>query len=212
MQTATAYKNTAKATARPERPGSFKSTKKTPLQARNYVRDANGLENEERVLAAFHEAGRDVVESERSEDIRYDIDAYIDGVPVSIKTQNAGVRYGHIYVELTTQQRPFYKWEDCDHAFCDREFPTYLGELDHTWGPAWWFTGKAQRYVISQKVDGRRRIRVYTKAALTAYIKQKGFDRVMGLSGPVLRGQNGLNTVCGYMKVDEVPYVEELWI
>jgi hypothetical protein len=197
-----------------QRPGTFKSAKDCPIQAKHYRRNEEGLVNEERVLAALCGMGKDVMESERSEDIRFDIDAYIDGVPISIKTQDAGVAYGHIYVELCTQITPFRAWEDHDLAFVTKVFPRGMRSFDpEQWGPAWYLTGTAQKYYISQNLGEQgRRVRIYSKATIAAYIRQKGFDRVCGLSAKVLQAQSFKNTVCGYMPVDAVPFEDEFLI
>lgn len=186
--------------------------KPTPRQARHYTRNAEGIDNETRVFQAFSDAGSSVRESSESENITLDIDGYFDDVPVSIKTQDAGVYHGHIYVELTTQIRPFYTWKPEDLAFVSGIFPGYLSPFGtDIYGPAWYYTGKAEQYVISQKFPEGRRIRVYDKAAIADYVKANGFVRVLGLSRKILESENGRNSICGYMEVSKVPFIRELW-
>jgi hypothetical protein len=198
-----------KATERPGKGPRFAND--CDRRARNYIRDEEGLVNEGRVLRAFYDRGRDVLQSEAEDDIERDIDAYIDGVATSVKTQDTGVRFGHIYVELATEQGPVKVWEEADRALVSSVFPENL-HFGASWRPAWFFTGAGSRYAISQRLPDKRRVRVYEKPTISAYIQQKGFDRVCGLSWPRLQSQNGFNTVCGFLPVDAVPYIEEFFI
>lgn len=79
-----------------------------------------------------------------------DIDCWVDGVPVSIKTQSTAARTGNLVFELEV------KWRD-------------TGE----WGKSWYYNSKADYYLF-QVTDNVYRI---YKQHLLDYVDLAGFDR-----------------------------------
>ena len=98
------------------------------------------------------------------ENIEQDIDLWVDGVPVSIKTQHKGVETGNYSFELEQQLRSG-KWVK-DHGF---------------------WCSKAQTYLI---IQGDHMYRL-SKASVCEYVKKHGWDRVVTLSQSFKEGQEG---------------------
>jgi hypothetical protein len=60
----------------------------------------HGLESEDEVIEYFERAGHAVHRSTRTEDMRMDIDIYVDGVPFSLKSQPQALKYGTFILSL----------------------------------------------------------------------------------------------------------------
>jgi uncharacterized protein YceK len=163
---------------------------------RPYQYHLGGLRDEERILEHLRSLGHDVTPSEALEDITQDIDMYLDGISTSIKAQHSGLKYGNIYLELTTQHWSSTPW-------C-QPWLTYLASLDmpkgwspEGWYPSWGLTGQAQQYLILQG----QKATLYNKGTLNAWVEQKGFIRIRGLSAKTLETQGGRDTICGFIEL-----------
>ena len=193
----------------------FDKTTKATQKKRSYDYDTEGLKDEELVLNYLHGYGHEVLESEAMEDITLDIDAYLNGVATSIKAQHAGVSinrrtgkpYNNIYFELCSQHYSSHAWDDSLRSKMSRwDVPKRCRDFSYsTYNPSWFLTGGAQQYLILQG----DRLRMYLKSDVEAVVFNQGFVRVLGLSQAVLKTQRGKNTICGYLAIDDVPYVAE---
>jgi hypothetical protein len=185
-----------------KKPSKLKSGDRAPS---GYYYDPKGIEGEDRVKSYLASIGKDVKDSDVLEDIRYDIDCYVNGVSTSIKCEHDGAKYGHIYMELVTQVNTRTPWSDDALALVSSVIPKDLGFSTDTWYPAWLLTGKAEQYAILQG----DRLRLYYKPDIMAAIHEGNFVHVKGLGWKRLQTQNGLNTVCVFLKADGVPIRRE---
>lgn len=169
-----------------------------------------GLEQEERVLAFLASKGFTVKPATKEEQFQ-DIDLWLDGVPTSIKAENDGLRYGDIYFELVTERGRADVSEPLDQDTKDRikkwaekAVRTHKFTDLSTFYMSWFFTGKAEQYLILQG----DRLRLYRKSEILDYMDLKGPDKVLGLSLYRLSTQGGKNTICAFIKSDAIRYSE----
>ena len=115
---------------------------------------ARGLADED-LVKGFLRTKYEVEESTADENIKLDIDAYVKGVPVSIKCMNARTPKNFAF-ELQVQNA--------------------RGE----WNDSWFHNGKAKKYIIWHR--GMDTIFGLDKSKVLNYIKTHDFDRKTGLS------------------------------
>ena len=148
----------------------------------------NGLAEEKRVIEFLKTKFADVQPSTKQQNMIEDIDCFVDGVSVSVKAEHDGLRYGNVYFELENQITATQQWE-----------------LD-----GWYYTGKAEKYVIIQGQE----IRLYDKKAIKDHVEANGWLRVLPLSWKRKASQGGsyrtMDTRCGYLDRNKVPY-EQSW-
>lgn len=147
---------------------------------------AQGLKDEEMVIAWLKFKGYKVESSTREENIHQDIDCYINGVPTSIKAQHAGVKYGNIYMELKAQLTSSKQWVS-----------------------SWFENGQAEQYLILQG----KTLRLYKKADLLKHVAEIGWSHTRTLSAQVKATQGGTyrfsNALLGFLKPSDVTH--KLW-
>ncbi len=171
-----------------------------------YVLHSGGIRDQQRVMKYLSTLGT-VTEATEHEDRRLDIDCWFNGEAVSIKAQHAGLQYNNICMELATfhHNQP---WEPSDLLAFQRAVTTMAAVKRYqTRGaaPSWYYTGTATVYAILQG----SRLRLYRKTAIQQYEQQHNFLRVCGLSVALLRSQSGVNSFCGYLCADSVPFEAE---
>lgn len=176
---------------------------------------ARGAIAEKAVKASLAAQGFEITPSTKSENRDLDIDCYINDVPLSIKAEHAGVRYGDIYFELFQQLT--------SHSGClssrrllkqlastnKPDYDSVLQQLLQTgsWEDGWWYSGKAQLYAILQGQD----IRLYLKEHLVRHWNAHGWRKVRSLSSHTKSYLGGkyryCNSVCGFIKPADVQCV-----
>jgi hypothetical protein len=106
-----------------------------------------------------------VTPASTEENIHDDIDCWIDGVGVSIKTQHSGKKTGNIVMELKVKQRGTGVWED-----------------------SWFHNGKAVYYLITV---GDKTYRIYADK-LKEWLAIHGFDRTTQNSAATVANQSAI--------------------
>lgn len=96
-----------------------------------------GLKDEAKVIDGLKADGYDVQPSTRDENRLEDIDCWIDGKSFSIKAEHKGLDYGNIYFELENQITATGEWVK----------------------DGWYYTGKAEFYLIYQGNEVRSTLR-----------------------------------------------------
>lgn len=169
-----------------------------------------GLDEEYRVLAFLESKGFTVKDATKKEQF-LDIDCYLDGVATSIKAEHDGAKYGDIYFELASQKgsAKFLRTLDLTEFITIQTWASKAKRqnvpsdlLDYF--SAWFFTGKAEQYLILQG----DRLRLYRKSDILYYMNKLGPDKVLGLSPYRLQTQGGKNTICAFIKSDAVRFSE----
>jgi hypothetical protein len=171
-----------------------------------------GLDDERKVKSFLLRQGYSVEDSTRKDNKDLDIDAIVGGIPVSIKSSHAGVKYGHIGFELIVQLSKFGvcpETEDilADPAVFDMNKVNKLRALK-SWQDSWFYSGKASVYLFYQG----DKLRAYHKQNLIDYIEANGFDRIAPLSYNAKVNQRKgrhyhANAVCGYLNYDRVTHI-----
>lgn len=166
---------------------------------RYYTLDQRGLDTEQAVLDFWRGLGLAARPSCKRDNIKHDIDVYVADVAVSVKAEHAGVRYGHVYVELATEIPNGQEWSDDGRALAERLTGSKLGGY---W-PGWFFSGQATMYAIVQASD----LLLYGKSQLRKHLERGGCVHTRGLSRKVRATQTGRDTICAYMNRAELqPY------
>lgn len=165
-----------------------------------------GLDNEVKVLTFLADLGTfdQIVVCDAIEDQVADIDLILDGIPTSIKCMHEGEKWGNTYFELVTQRYQPKRLESFEHDRLNGWLKGRLGHLhftDPSWFAGWFFSGKAQQYLIWQGET----LRLYSKADIEDFLTVNGFLKVLPLSYKVLQTQGGKNTVCGFVNTAELP-------
>jgi hypothetical protein len=141
----------------------------------------SGLEAEERIRHYLTAIGVEWQPSSRREDTRWDIDLWVDGRAWSIKRQDAGLRYGHVYFELEAQRT-----------------------CDGVWVPSWYHNSRAAVYAIVQGDT----LRCYESIDIRDYVDLNGWERTRTLSAKTRRYQGGnyvfQDARCGFIPFDAV--------
>lgn len=167
-----------------------------PVAARHYQYDQSGFLAEDRIFAYLSAKGLKISHSTPEDDKRNDIDLYLDGPHgrrnISIKAQETGLKYGHVYFEIATQIRAGREWRPGDRALAEK---LYGGGSLVGYEPAWFFTGKAEHYMILQGDD----LSIYDKRTIRHILETQGAARCCGLSWAVLKGQSGRDSICAYL-------------
>jgi hypothetical protein len=170
-----------------------------------------GLDDERKVKSFLLRKGYLVEDSTRKDNKDLDIDCYVGGIPTSIKSSHAGVKYGHIGFELCVQLSKFGVCSEteailADPAAFDMNTVSKLRALK-SWQDSWFYSGKATVYLFYQG----DKLRAYHKQNVIDYTEANGFDRIRPLSyGTKTSQKNGKhyhsNAVCGYLKYDRVTH------
>lgn len=143
----------------------------------------HGLNAEARVTQYFKSAGYEVLRSSKRDNIEFDIDLIISNkyseMSVSVKRQDDGLKYGHVYFELWEGMEP----NKIKGGGWNGKRLTFVGDR---WilvlkRPSWLDTGRADLYAI---VQGDELILIYkdTVTALVRNALDSGRARVLELS------------------------------
>lgn len=169
---------------------------------------ASGLADEKLVKEYCSQVlGWTVRDSTREENVFQDIDAWVNGKPVSIKAEHSGLKYGNIYFELAQHLTEF---QDCQESarILDRKELTVshvrdLVELG-SWEYSWFYNSKANYYFILQGDI----LRIYSKADLQKHIQDIGFSHLRPLTQRRKDYQGGTfrycNAICGFLPITAV--------
>lgn len=106
------------------------------------------------------------IDSAKSANIFFDIDCYLDGHAISIKTQHTCSKTGNLAFELEV-------------------FDTKMG----IWKPSWFFNGRADYYAV---LVGRDLYLIH-KPNLVEYVQVYGWDKVVTLSNHTKEKQRAGN-------------------
>jgi hypothetical protein len=168
-----------------------------------------GLSDEAKVISHFKNIGFDIRYSTQNENKYEDIDVYINGVSVSIKTQHRGLIHQDISFELVNHLT---RKQDClitaELLSTNNIQFTDIKKLlkAKSWEKGWFYTGKAEYYLIYQG----DRIRQYRKQDVIDYIEEKSWVKVRPLTAYTRSYLGGTyrhcNTICGYLKWGEVKH------
>ena len=177
--------------------------------ARRQQQYDKGLADEAKVIGWLKAQGYQVVPSTAQENKEDDIDIWVNGHGISIKSQHKGARYRNIGLELcsllTTKSTCKVSQKVLLNGLKD------LGTIDHliatgSWEPGWFSTGRATKYLFYQG----NQMRLYTKASIKAYVDSKGFLRLRPLTEETKSYLGGYyrhcNTICGYLTWGDVPH------
>lgn len=172
-----------------------------------------GLKDEAFVKAHLTSTGRKVVQSTMEEDKFQDIDCYVDGVAVSIKTQRSAVKYGTIGFELTQQLTERADCATTRAILANREISLNdikRLEASGSWEKSWFYNGKAEEYYI---YTGEV-LRIYRKVDILDHIEKYGYKRVRALRAETKATQGGkyryCNAISGYLDIRAVKNRAEL--
>ena len=168
-----------------------------------------GLSDELKVIEFLRAQGYTVETSSREDNIKNDIDCWVNGKPTSIKSQHKGVWFRNIGFELanhlTTQA-------NC--GLTKKILGTgsiSIADVDSlissgSWEPGWMSTGTATNYLFYQGGN----IRLYTKESIKRYVATNGWLRVRPLTEDTRSYLGGFyrhcNTICAYLQWDCVPH------
>jgi hypothetical protein len=166
----------------------------------------SGFENEKRVIEFMRSRYYKIDKATVYEDRALDIDIWVyrkeERVPVSLKAQHAGLRFGNVYFELATQIPNPNSWQDADLALAQK----LTGRSLEGYYPSWFFTGKAQLYGITQGQD----LLFYDKESVRSHLEIKGCARCRGLTKAVLATQSGKDTICAFVERVALPLKSKL--
>jgi hypothetical protein len=136
-----------------------------------------------------------------------DIDCIVNGVPISIKAQHAGVAYGNIYFELSQQLTSAKDCQMTRDVLAQKTInQSDLSRLESVgaWEPSWYYTGKAEVYCIYQG----DLLRIYRKADIIAHVAAQGWLRIRPLSAKRTNYLGGTyrycNAACGYLSTKAI--------
>lgn len=137
-----------------------------------------GERGEQLITEILTRLGHKVTPSTLRENIDYDIDAYVDGVPTSFKTHQK--KYSHLGFLFETKR--------------------YSKKQD-SWYASWYYTGRATQYIVLKpREDGTAELFLLKKEDVQHYEQTRGWDNIRNLLPETLREQaqhNQSNTVCG---------------
>ena len=171
---------------------------------------AAGLSDERLVKDFLRAKGMLVVEPSRDQDMFDDVDAFVNGVAVSIKAQHTGLAYGNICFELAQQLTSHQDCPETKKIITDKNLsPETLDKLVAlgSWETSWYQNGKAALYYIYQGT----RLHVYTKASIQSYVAAHGWLRLRPLSRSRSAYLGGAyrycNSVCGFLDTQSIPHL-----
>ncbi len=168
-----------------------------------------GLADETKVIGFLRNQGYQVERSTHEENVKQDIDCWVNGKPTSIKSQHKGVSFRNIGFELANQLTT-----KADCAVTSNLLASGLttlldvGTLISTgsWESSWWDNGTATNYLFYQGST----LRLYTKESLKRFIAANGFLRIRALTEDTASYLGGryrhCNSICGYLCWDCVPH------
>lgn len=165
---------------------------------------AKGKKDEEVVISHLRSQGYTIERPTEYQDRREDTDCFIvlsDGnrLAVSIKSQQAGVKYGHIYFELYQQVKPEYRVK-------------FQCTPRNTWIKSNHFTGKHDVYAIYQG----DKIYLMYRDTVDEYVAKYGWLHIKGLSKyrkDALSAQAGYyfqDSKCGFLPNNVLEYFHVL--
>lgn len=172
-----------------------------------------GLQDEATVKTHLRNTGRLVTASTKEQDMFDDVDCFVDGVAVSIKSQRAGVKYGNVGLELS-QHLTTHEGCATTRAILSNKDITVKDiarlEAVGSWSSSWFINGKAEEYYIySGEV-----LRKYKKVDILTYIAKAGYLRIRPLKPETKTSQGGryryCNALSGYFQYNAVPHTKEL--
>jgi hypothetical protein len=139
-----------------------------------------GLRQEARVIDALQKNFKTVRKSSPREDKFLDIDVWVDGLPLSIKSQPACLRTGNLAFEL-------------------KVLDAVSGKLE----PSWYYKGKARGYLFLVGEE----LFVINKDRLDSFVRKFGWDKIKTLSPKVreeqkLLGHRHLDSECGLLNLE----------
>lgn len=144
-----------------------------------------GLRDEKYVINWLIEMGWTVTPSSRYENQKQDVDCFVDGVPVSIKTQHKALETGNLCFELATLTRGTTR-EGTQILKLQTGTRKVLYRVPKgEWKDSWLLTGEATHYVFYVG-DTLYQIK---KEQLIEYIDIYGFKRYTQLS-PAIKADN----------------------
>jgi uncharacterized protein (UPF0297 family) len=170
---------------------------------------AAGLADEKLVKQYLTSKGLDVKEPTKDEDRFQDIDCHVNGIPSSIKSEQAGAKYGNIYFELAQQLTSHVGCEYTKSVLnTNRLTQQDIDDLVEykSWEASWYVNGTALVYYIYQG----DKLYVYRKQDIQAYVAKNGWLRIKTLSS-YRKGYLGdsyrySNSACGFLNVDDVKH------
>lgn len=146
-----------------------------------------GLADERLVIEFMKQQGFEVTDSTDNENKTKDIDCYIDGIPTSIKAQHKGLKYNNIYFELEQQLTS-----------------------TKNWVPSWYYTSRAEQYLILQG----NTLRLYKKDDIKKHATEIGWSHTRRLSPEAKSTQGGSYRYCdarlGFLKPTDVEH--SVWV
>ncbi|MBW4558451.1 MAG: hypothetical protein KME59_21500 [Trichormus sp. ATA11-4-KO1] len=171
-----------------------------------------GLSDERKVMDFLRGQGYNVKPASSQENKKEDIDCWVNGKPVSIKSSHKGAKFKNIGLELANQLTSRVACRDTEYIL--GKLSISLLDVDTlidtgSWEPGWYATGKATNYLFYQEHE----LRLYTKKSIENYVNSKGFLRVRQLSDACKSYLGGryryCNTICGYLHWNVIPH--RLW-
>lgn len=174
-----------------------------------------GLADEQTVKTHLKNTGRLVTASTVDQDRFEDIDCFVDGVAVSIKSQRAGVKYGNVGLELSQHLTSHEGCATTRVVLANKDITVKdIARLEATgsWTTSWFINGKAEEYYIySGEV-----LRIYKKVDILAYVAKNGYLRIRPLKPETKTTQGGkyrfCNALSGYFQYNTIPHRKELVI
>lgn len=171
-----------------------------------------GLADERLVKAHLTRSGKEVIPSTKEEDMFFDVDCYVNGVPTSIKSTHSAAKYGTIGLELISQLTEKQGCATSKSILANKELTMNdVKRLTATgnWLESWWYNGKAEHYCF---YIGEV-LRTYRKVDIQEYINNHGYTRIRPLKAETAKSQGGkyrfCNAVSIYLPLAKVPYISK---
>lgn len=169
---------------------------------------SKGLADEQKVIELLRSQGYEVNPSSQEDNKELDIDCYVNGKSVSIKSNHKGVWFKHICFELANHLT---SRADCEVTKKTIDNLQSLEDVQRllqlpSWESGWYYTGQASNYLFYQG----NKLRLYTKKSIESYVAANGFLRIRPLtedSRSYLGGRyRHCNTISGYLDWNSVPH------
>lgn len=173
-----------------------------------------GISEEASIKEYLRNTGRLVTESTKEENMFQDIDCFVNGRSVSIKTMHAGAKYGNIGMELMSLLTVHQDCQASSDILANKVLTMEsCRSLYNTgnWELGWYPNGKAEDYYI---LIGEV-LRIYRKEDIQAHLANNKFLRICGLKKETKANQGGkyryCNTISGYLNYNSVIHSKELF-
>jgi hypothetical protein len=169
---------------------------------------AKGLADEAKVIEFLKTQGYEVNPSCFEDNKNRDIDCYVNGKSVSIKSNHKGVQFRHICFELINQLTTYKNDEESRVTLSKVPTMDDVNRLRATnaWEPGWYYTGEAANYLFYQG----DKLRLYTKKSIQLHLELHGFIKIRALTEETKSYLGGryrhCNTISGYLNWDSVPH------